>query len=169
MNVESFRPEVISARNIGCMLDSSDTEQPSHSERLLEVAINKYSYFGSVGALSRQDRSDHAVKFVKSTRPVWVRFIVVLGQELDSFTTVLYRVCWNWINVSRRRESGSQHGYVMLRVTFVCIRKVRKQRPKYRFIASFYGPQHLEQDFQRINGAEHLDVHVDLLRILRNP
>lgn len=48
------------------MLDSSDTKQPSHSERLLEVAINKYSYFASVGALSRQDRSDHAVKVIRS-------------------------------------------------------------------------------------------------------
>ena len=48
------------------MLDSSDTKQPSHSERLLEVAIDKYSYFGSVGALSRQGRSDHAVKVIRS-------------------------------------------------------------------------------------------------------
>lgn len=48
------------------MLDSSDTKQLSHSERLLEVAINKYSYFGSVGTLSRQHRSDHTVKVIRS-------------------------------------------------------------------------------------------------------
>jgi len=48
------------------MLDPSDTEQPSDSQRLFKVSINEDSDFARVCSLGGQNRPDHAVQVVWS-------------------------------------------------------------------------------------------------------